>query len=189
MLAPEYPIRTERLMLRPLRPSDAEQMVVYKSDADAVRYVPYDPLTLAEVEERLATRWATSRFEKVGDAICLGVEEQETGRLVGDIVLFWRNEEDREGEVGYILDPVFSGRGYATEAVSALLDLGFDGLGLHRIAARIDERNTASARVAERLGLRREARFVEGSWFKGEWTTLLVYGILDREWRTRSDRP
>ncbi|MNJ04768.1 hypothetical protein D3C73_1656790 [compost metagenome] len=73
--------------------------------------------------------------------------------------------------------------------MSALLDLGFDGLGLHRIAARIDERNTASARVAERLGLRREARFVEGSWFKGEWTTLLVYGILDREWRTRSDRP
>ena len=189
MFEPAYPIRTDRLLLRPLTSEDAEPMLAYKSDAEAVRYVPYGQLTLTDIEERIATRWAGTRFEKQGDAVCLGIEERETGRLVGDVVLFWRSENDREGEVGYILDPAFSGRGYATEAVGALLDVGFEGLGLHRIAARIDERNTASAGVVERLGFRREARLVESSWFKGEWTTLLIFAQLEGERRARRDRP
>lgn len=185
MLAPEYPIRTARLMLRPITQDDAAPMLVYKADADNVRFVPYGPLTLAEVQERIATRWARTRFENEGDAVSLAVVERAGGRLVGDVVLFWRSENDREGEVGYILDPEFSGRGYASEAVDALLALGFDGLGLHRIVARIDERNTASIRVVECLGFRREARLVESSWFKGEWTTLLIYAQLEGEWRER----
>lgn len=184
MFAPDYPIRTERLLLRPIEAADAAPMLDYKADAENVRYVPYGPLTLAEIEERIATRWAGTRFEKQDDAVCLAVEERESGRLIGDVVLFWRSENDREGEVGYILDPRFSGRGYAAEAVAALLAVGFDGLGLHRIAARIDERNAASVRVVERLGFRREARLVESSWFKGEWTTLLIYALLEDEWRS-----
>lgn len=181
--APDYPIRTERLLLRPIVPADAAAMHAYKSDPDAVRYVPYEPLTLAEVEKRIATVWSTIRFTAEGDALGLAVENRETGELVGDIVLFWRSETDRSGEVGYIFDPRFAGRGYATEAVRALLALGFDGLGLHRITARLDERNTSSARVAERLGFRREARLVEDEWFKGEWSTTLVYALLEDEWR------
>jgi len=184
MFAPEYPLRTERLLLRPITPDDAVALHAYKSDADSVRFVPYDPLTLAEVEERIESRWSTTRFEAEGDAVSLAVEERESGRLVGDVVLFWRSESDRAGEVGYIFDPAASGRGYAGEAVRALLALGFDGLGLHRITARIDERNAASVRVVERLGFRREARLVESEWFKGEWATLLVYALLEDEWRS-----
>lgn len=183
--APEYPIRTERLVLRPIAPGDAAAMHAYKSDPDVVRYVPYGPLTHADIERRIATTWSNTRFDNEGDAVCLAVEERESGALVGDLVLFWRSEEDRTGEVGYIFDPRVAGRGYATEAVQALLALGFEGLGLHRIAARIDERNTASARVVERLGFRREARFVESEWFKGEWATLLVYALLEDDWRDR----
>lgn len=188
MHTPEYPIRTERLLLRPIVLDDADAMVVYKADADNVRYVPYPPLTREGVVERITTRWSRSQFENEGDAVCLAVVEQSSGRLVGDVVLFWRSENDREGEVGYILDPAFAGRGYAAEAVDALLALGFDGLGLHRIATRIDERNTASVRVVERLGFRQEARLVESSWFKGEWTTLLIHALLEGEWRESSAR-
>jgi RimJ/RimL family protein N-acetyltransferase len=183
--APEYPIRTERLILRPITADDAAAMHAYKSDPDAVRYVPYAPLELADVERRIATTWSNTRFAQEGDAVCLAVEDRATGALLGDVVLFWRSETSRSGEVGYILDPRFGGHGYATEAVGALLALGFDGLGLHRIVARIDERNTASARVVERLGFRQEARLVESEWFKDEWTTLLVYAQLDDEWRER----
>lgn len=186
MHAPAYPILTGRLRLTPIRPEHAEPMLAYKSVEDVVRYVPYGPLSLAELEERIATRWATTVFENPGDAVCLALEERETGRLVGDVVLFWRSEADRAGEVGYILDPAFAGRGYASEAVAALLEIGFDGLGLHRITARIDERNIPSVRVAERLGFRREARLVESSWFKGEWATMLIYGLLEAEWRSGS---
>jgi RimJ/RimL family protein N-acetyltransferase len=183
VFAPEYPIRTERLILRPIVPDDAAAMHVYKSDPDAVRYVPYAPLSLAEVEERIATTWSRTRFTAPGEALCLAVEERATGDLVGDLVLFWRSDTDRAGEVGYIFDARFAGRGYATEAVGALLALGFDGLGLHRIAARIDDRNTASVGVVERLGFRREARLVDSEWLKGEWTTMLIYALLEDEWR------
>lgn len=182
---PEYPIRTERLLLRPITQDDAAAMHVYKSDPEAVRYVPYGPLELADIEKRIATTWSNTAFAQEGDAVSLAVEERGTGALVGDVVLFWRSETDRAGEVGYIFDPRAGGRGYATESVAALLALGFDGLGLHRIVARIDERNTASARVVERLGFRREARLVESEWFKDEWTTLLVYALLEDEWRER----
>ncbi|QNA93999.1 GNAT family N-acetyltransferase [Microbacterium sp. Se63.02b] len=187
--APEYPIRTERLLLRPIAPTDAAAMHAYKSDPDSVRYVPYAPLDLAAVEQRIATTWANTRFTQEGDAVCLAVEHRASGELVGDVVLFWRSESDRTGEVGYIFDPRFAGQGFAGEAVAALLALGFDGLGLHRIVARIDERNIGSARVVERLGFRREARLVESEWFKGEWATLLVYALLEREWRERPAGP
>lgn len=184
-LSPHYPLVTERLLLRPITIDDASAMHGYKSDPDAVRYVPYAPLERAEVERRIATTWSTTRFTQQGDAVCLAVEERETGRLLGDVVLFWRSELDRAGEVGYIFDPDVAGQGFATEAVAALLALGFDELGLHRVSARIDERNTASVRVVERLGFRHEARLVESEWFKDGWATMLVFGLLASEWRDR----
>lgn len=186
MLHPDYPIRTERLVLRPITSADTDAMLAYKSDADVVRYVPYDVLDREGVEQRIESTWARSVFDKPGDAVCLGVEDSASGQLVGDVVLFWHSEKDRSGEVGYIFHPDVRGRGYAGEAVAALLDLGFDGLGLHRIVARINELNDASSRVVERLGFRLEARSVESIWFKGGWATMLEYALLDREW---ADRP
>ena len=67
--------------------------------------------------------------------------------------------------------------------------MGFQTLGLHRIVARCDARNDASARVMERLGMRREAHLVENEMVKGEWTDELVYALLDREWRAREAEP
>lgn len=79
--------------------------------------------------------------------------------------------------------PEFGGRGYATEAAAVMLRLGFGDLGLHRITGRLDARNTASARVLERLGMRREAHFVQNEIVKGEWTGELVYAMTEDEWR------
>ena len=107
------------------------------------------------------------------------------GPLIGDVVLFFHSEEHRAGEVGYVFAPPFHGHGYATEAVGALLDLAFSGLGLHRVVARLDARNEPSARLAERLGLRREAHFVRNELFKGEWTDEVVYATLAEQWRAR----
>jgi RimJ/RimL family protein N-acetyltransferase len=107
----------------------------------------------------------------------------ETGALIGDVMLFWRSREHREGEIGYIFHPDHGGQGYATEAARAMLRLGFDEVGLHRIIGRIDARNTASARVLERLGMRREAHFRQNEMVKGEWTDEIVFAILEGEWR------
>ena len=89
--------------------------------------------------------------------------------------------------MAYVLHPVFSGHGYATEAARAVLGLGFDDLGLHRIVARIDERNEPSARLARRLGMREEARLVHNEFFKGEWSTELDFAMLAEEWSAHRD--
>ena len=82
--------------------------------------------------------------------------------------------------------PGYHGRGYATEASRPLLAFAFEVLGLHRVVGRLEPRNPASARVLEKLGMRREAHLVGNEWVKGEWQSEDVYAVLDREWRDGS---
>lgn len=187
-LRPAYPIRTERLLLRPLTISDVDALLAYRSRPDVCRYVPFEPMDRQLIGERLAAQWATIALTDEGQALTLGIELARTGGLVGDVVLFWHSREHRGGEIGYILNPDFAGHGYATEAAHALLRLGFDELGLHRIVARLDERNDASAKVARRLGMRQEARLVHNELFKGEWSTELDFAMLADEWPAHRDR-
>jgi RimJ/RimL family protein N-acetyltransferase len=101
-------------------------------------------------------------------------------------MLRWASSEHATGEIGYVLHPAHTGRGYATEAIRALLPLAFDELRLHRLFARLDARNSASAKVCRRLGMRQEAHLRENEWFKGEWTDEIVFALLAHEWRAQS---
>ncbi|GAA2752300.1 GNAT family N-acetyltransferase [Amnibacterium kyonggiense] len=186
-LAPDYPIETERLLLRPIDPErDLDAMHAYRSREDVCAYIPPVPVT----RERLAETYrdperTRSVLTEPGQVLALAVVLQETGELIGDVVLFWHSAEHRSGEIGYIIGPDHQGRGYATEAARALLALGFDGLGLHRITGRIDARNPASARVLTRAGMRQESVLVENEWFKGAWSTEIDFAILESEWAAR----
>jgi RimJ/RimL family protein N-acetyltransferase len=84
-----------------------------------------------------------------------------------------------------VFHPDHHGKGFATEAAEVVLRLGFADLGLHRIIGRLDARIVGSARVLEKLGMRREAHFVHDEIFKGEWSDQLVHAILDDEWTAR----
>jgi RimJ/RimL family protein N-acetyltransferase len=179
---PVYPLKTDRLLLRPLTGADTDALLVYRSQADVCRYVPFKPMDRQVIEERLAGMWAVTELTDEGQALTLGIELAETGQLVGDAILFWHSREHLGGEIGYVLNPDFSGRGYATEAARELLRLGFEDLGLRRIIARLDERNVPSANVVRRLGMRQEARLVENELFKGEWSTELDFAMLAAEW-------
>jgi RimJ/RimL family protein N-acetyltransferase len=185
VLHPSYPIRTERLLLRPLDPAtDVDAVHAYQSREDVCRYIPYFPRTREQVAERLADPERNrSTLDKEGEAASIAVVVQETGQLVGDVVLFWHSEEHKGGEIGYVLNPAHHGNGYATEACRTLLALAFDDLDLHRVIARVDERNAASAAVLRRIGMRQEAVLLENEWFKGEWTNEIDFAILDAEWR------
>jgi len=184
VLKPEYPIETARLLLRPLEPGDVDALHAYQSRPDVCRYIPYEPRTREVIAERLADPEKTrSTLEAEGQVIDLAVIRKDTGELIGDVVLFWRSAEHRGGELGYVINPDHVGQGFATEAAAALLELAFDGLGLHRVIGRIDARNDASAAVLRRIGMRQEAVLVENEWFKGEWTDEIDFAILDREWR------
>ena len=185
MFEPEYPIRTERLLLRPYAHDDVDALYAYQRLPEVHRYLYTEQRTRADVEAIVAERAGSAVLTEAGQALTLVAELAQTGELVGDCMLFWHSEEHQQGEVGYVFNPAFHGRGLATETVGALLRLGFEGLGLHRIAGRLDGRNTASARVLERVGLRREAHLVENEFVKGEWTDELIYAILRSEWAAR----
>jgi rhodanese-related sulfurtransferase len=75
-----------------------------------------------------------------------------------------------------------AGLGYATEAVQALIGVAFGTYGMRRVIAHVDSRNAASARLCERVGMKREAHLRQDCWTKGEWTDSLIYGLLAREW-------
>ena len=181
-LRPGYPVRTERLLLRPLAMADADALLAYRGRDDVSRYVPFEPMSRDDIVERITGRWARTELTDEGQALTLGAQLAETGELAGDVVLFWHSREHAGGELGYVFNPALGGRGYATEAASAMLRLGFSELGLHRIVARIDERNEPSLRVARRLGMRQEARLVRNERFKGEWSTEVDFAMLAEEW-------
>lgn len=182
------PVRTERLLLRPLRLGDAEDHARYQGDPEAVRYLRWPVRTPEESREHLRRRAALSRLDVDGDVVVLAIEATVgpfTGRVVGDLTLIASSAAQGSAEIGWIVHPEAQGRGYATEGARALLGLAFAGLGAHRVVAQLDDRNTASARLCERLGMRREAHHLEDEFCKGEWTSTLVYALLEREHRAR----
>jgi RimJ/RimL family protein N-acetyltransferase len=183
VLEPDYPIETERLLLRPFEPGDLEPLHAIHSRADVARWLYLEPRDEGEAREMLEKRMQLTSISEPGDRLNLAVVLTSTGQLIGDCMLKLKSLEHRQGEIGYTLHPDHQGHGYATEASREMLRLGFDELGLHRIEGRLEPRNAPSARVLERLGMRHEGRLVENEWVKGEWQSEDVYAILDREWR------
>ena len=184
-----FPIETERLLLRPYEPRDIDDFVRVQTHPDVSRYLYWGVRSRAELEQVLAEKIERMALARRGDAVDLAVIVRETGAFAGSVSLTWLDDDHRQGEIGFIFDPAQHGNGYATEAARALLRLGFGELGLHRIRGRLDARNTASTRVLERLGMRREAHLLENEYVKGEWTDELVYALLDREWAALTGAP
>jgi RimJ/RimL family protein N-acetyltransferase len=178
------PLRTERLVLRSLRPGDEDDVLAYRSVPDVVRYIPGDPRTRDEVADMVAERATAGRIEPKQPILTLAVEVG--GKVVGDVLLHLDGldgHDGRQAEIGWVLAPEAQGHGYATEAARELMRVAFEDVGVHRVWAQLDAENTASARICERIGMRREALYLQGSWFKGQWTDLAVYGIRADEWR------
>ncbi|MCO6004002.1 GNAT family N-acetyltransferase [Actinoallomurus purpureus] len=185
MLKPDYPIITERLHLRPYTPDDLDALHEIQSRPEVTQYLYWEARDRDEVREALEKKIHSSVLADEGGSLQLAVVLPESSTLIGDALLIWTSREHRQGEIGYVFHPGHGGRGYATEASEAMLRLGFEGLGLHRVVGRLDGRNTASARVLERIGMRREAHLVQNELVKGEWTDEVVYAMLEDEWRAR----
>ena len=181
------PIGTDRLVLRPHRMSDLDDLVRFHGDPEVVRYVPWPVRDRAATEETLQVKLTQTELVAHGQWLVLAVEVRSTGTVIGEVLLKWAS--DRQGEVGFAFGRDHQGQGYAAEAATAMLRLGFDDLGFHRITAVCIEENVASARLLARLGMRQEARLVDNVLFKGAWATQLVFAMLEDEWRAREGGP
>jgi RimJ/RimL family protein N-acetyltransferase len=187
-LYPNYPIVTERLRLRPFTRGDVDAVFAYRRLEDVARYLFDKPLSRDQCATAVQRRIAQVAFEQESDKLILAAELIDGATLIGEVSLEWKNALARQGEVGWIFNPDYQGKGYATEAMQAVLTLGFGPADLHRITARCDARNGSSWRLMERLGMRREAHFREHAIFKGEWDEEFVYAILRREWISRQSQ-
>lgn len=174
------PISTERLLLRAFTPADAVRYHSYRSLPETVRYMYRDPLTMEESIERMES-YAKQEFVNDGDVFFLAIQPKHTQELAGEILFKLESVRAKQGEIGWSLHPDALGNGYATEAAQALMKYGFEHFGFHRVFARIDAENTASVRIAERLGMRREAHLIENDSFDGRWGSEYVYAILASE--------
>jgi RimJ/RimL family protein N-acetyltransferase len=156
---PEFePILTERLVLRRSRPDDAATISAYRSDPEVNRQQGWertDPEGVrAEIEE-MASRVPGES----GGWVQFTVEERNTGRLVGDVGLSPADGEPGVIKVGYTVSPMSQGRGYATEAIRALIEYAFARLDADVVRAYASAENIPSIRVAEKVGMQLMERF------------------------------
>jgi RimJ/RimL family protein N-acetyltransferase len=173
---PRLPVTTERLVLRLREPRDLDDLAAIYGREDVARHLLHDAFTREQLEDHLADLAAS-------DVAGLGLVVEHEGRVVGRVSL--ELFAPHQGDLGWTFHPDVAGRGLATEAARALIDLGFGHYGLHRIRAELDGRNDASRRLCERLGMRQEGHRLQDFWSKGEWTDTYEYALLAGEWSGR----
>ncbi|QIK62544.1 GNAT N-acetyltransferase [Leucobacter viscericola] len=180
------PRRTARLVLRPLKASDADDVWLYQKDADILRYIPWPERTREEAREHTERRAAAGEtLTKDGDHVFLAVElasGPEAGRVIGDLMLMVSSTMKAEIEVGWVFAADQHGKGYASEASAEAVRIAFELLEAHRVVAQLDDRNTASSALCARLGMRHEGTAFEQEWEPGGWVNLKTYGLDHEEW-------
>lgn len=173
-------IETERMILRPFRPTDAKdvQTLAGHRDVAATTYnIPHP------YEDGIAETWISTHEEKFkkGEAVTLALTLKEDGRLIGTISLF-EIIKGHKGEFGYWVGVPYWGKGYCTEAAKALMEYGFNELDLNRIHGCYFTKNPASGRVMEKLGMSYEGTQIQHTLKWGKFEDLALMGMLKKDW-------
>lgn len=169
-------LRTERLLLRRIEPQDAEAMLFLRSDPTIMQYLDREPAQTVG-EAALFIRHITDSLER-NEGITWGISLAGDPRLIGTIG-FWRlMKEHYRAEIGYLLHPGHWGRGLVSEAMSAVMNYGFDVMKLHSVEANVNPDNGASVRVLQKAGFVQEAHFRENYFFAGRFLDTLIFSKL-----------
>jgi len=176
-----FPIITDRLCLRRFTPEDLIAYGEYHRLPEVYRYLYAAPPEGEQLANQLSSA-ISSALNNDGDTLYYAVTLKESHTLIGEVLLKLANQAALQAEIGYIFNPAFAGKGYATEAVEAVLAQGFTEAGFHRIFARLDAENQGSIGIVERLGMRKEAHFRQNDRFNGQWGDELVYALLKQEY-------
>ncbi|KAA9393987.1 GNAT family N-acetyltransferase [Kocuria coralli] len=177
------PLETERLYFRRFTEADLEEMHSYQSREDYAQHAWRGPRSWDHSYRVIAEHRGPRAFVGDGDSVRYAFSPKGGGELYGEIVLTLVDAESRQIEMGWVVNPEYTGQGIASEAASAAIRAAFERLDAHRVFARLDSLNTSSAKVCERLGMRQEALLKESHWQLDEWRDELIYGILSHELR------
>ncbi|WP_375459830.1 GNAT family N-acetyltransferase [uncultured Enterovirga sp.] len=180
-------IITARLVLRAPAADDLASYLAYRNDPSSLvsQFLPAvdadSALTFLDAQSRREERACGWRM--------LAVEFREEPGIVGEVGVFISAECSNEGDLGWWLHPTHHGRGFATEAVKALICWCFSERKLHRVTARCLSANDASRRLMNRVGMRLEVQAIESRWLAGRWHDELGYALLRREWVASGPKP
>jgi RimJ/RimL family protein N-acetyltransferase len=179
-----WPVRVDGLLLREAREADLSRLLAIRNGPGVNRFM-LSTSVRPEVFRRewLAVGTSETDFscvaEAEGEVIAMGFLEIVDGSGQPGM------PQGTQGVIGYIVEPRCTGQGFATSIARGLLATAFDHLGLRRVTAGCFADNTASARVLERAGMRREQHGIQDSWHAElGWVDGYTYGILASEWRT-----
>ena len=174
-------LETSSLVLRPVRMEDAKDIFRYASDPEVARYVMWEPHRSIS-DTRAYIRYIRSLYRR-GLPSSWAVVHKLSGSVIGSIGFVGYSPVHHAAEIGYSFSRQYWNRGFATQALSAVIDSAFDRIdGLHRLEAQHDVRNPASGRVMEKCGMRFEGILRGRLWNKSEYIDVALYSIL------RSDR-
>ena len=180
-------ICTERLLLRRLRSADVYDVNEYASREEVPRHLLWTPhLNLRETQgylEFLQKRYRKGLHSDWG--IQLRSQLQDSGKIIGTCGFSNVDIPNESCELGYVLSPLYWGKGYMDEAFEAVLEAAFDRLHAHRVTLRILEGNEPSVRFALRHGFRFEGKSVDALYVKGAYRTVCHYALLRDEYARR----
>lgn len=169
-----------RVTLRPLDLADAPALFAIFSDPEVMAYWSSRPhASVAQTEALIATLLDQSA---AGAAQHWAIVRTSDNATIGKCGFHSWQGKHRRGDINYILGRPFWGLGYAAEAIRAMLNHGFDSLGLHSIQAGVTPGNHSSTRLLEKLGFRLEGHMKEDYWAEDHFIDSLIFGILQREW-------
>lgn len=180
-MAGELFIQSGRLTLRPIKAEDAEDLFGYRTNAIANQFQGWIPETIADVHDFIQDK-ICAEIDQPDTWFQLAIVKKDNGELIGDIGIHFLEFDSLQVEIGFTLDCKQQGKGFATEALTEVMNFLFQKLNKHRIIASIDPRNEKSIKVVERLGMCKEAHFRKSLWINNEWVDDLIYAILKEEW-------
>ena len=173
-------LETPRLILRRLEMRDAPDLFDYSRDPQVAKHVLWDAQTSVS-EARAYVRYMLRRY-RAGEPASWGIEEKETGRVVGTIGYMWYQRDNNACEVGYSLARRRWNRGYMTEALAEVLRFSFEELGVHRVEAQHEVENAASGAVRRKCGMRKEGTLRGRLYNKGRYVDVDLYAMLREDY-------
>ncbi|MEC5303542.1 GNAT family protein [Bacillus thuringiensis] len=173
--------RTDCLVLRRFSMDDTNYFHFYRSNPEVAKFQSWVNYQYHEAKT-FVNEQVKNNPNLPGTWFQLAIALAENNKIIGDCALHTLVNEPRIVEIGFTLSPEYQGKGYATEAVCALLNYIFHSLRKHKVIAFSDVRNNKSISVLERVGLRREGHLLQNYMLKGQWIDEYQYSILKSEW-------
>lgn len=169
-------LKTERLILRQLKATDAQDAFLFLSDAETMRY--YDPAPMNQLEQAEKSIERHRRRFAQHEALRWGITLKGENRVIGNCGYSW-DLDNRHATLSYILSKHYWNKGIMTEALAAIIQFGFEHIHLHRIEAQVAYPNFASARLLEKLGFQEEGRLRDRQYTNNQFVDEILFALIN----------